>query len=82
MAKPTKKETWVGLLIAVLGVATAYLGYDKATGGSTINIDAGTDHSHVDVVSQNDINSLIKNAIEGQHGKDLKYFKPLESWEK
>jgi hypothetical protein len=86
--------TPVGALLAgYLGVGE-YEKYEQrkaeaaGVGDVTITVEApvkGPTHSHGAVVSQNDINTLIKRAVDRavaeQHEKDLLLFKTRETWD-
>ncbi len=71
MAMPSAKTTWLGLLIAVLTFATAYLGNDKyqasqivvaapdvTTNVAITSLPAGATRSNAD------INAMIKTLVE------------------
>jgi len=75
MDMPSQKATWVGLVIAVLGFATAYLGLDKyqaSQGDTTVETIVEAADIRVSVSgmgqtrSNQDIQAMIDRAVEAR----------------
>lgn len=78
------KYHWV--LTPLLAILMGYLGVDQykerqSTTAANVTVAVTTDASK-EILSRIDVDTLIKNALEAQHAKNLVTFKQKESWEK
>ena len=78
------KYHWV--LTPLLAILMGYLGVDQykerqSTTAANVTVAVTTDASE-EILSRIDVDTLIKNALEAQHAKNLVTFKQKESWEK
>jgi len=94
MHKPANGTLIHGIVTMCMTVGLSYFGYEKyeahqaqqASPNVEIHVDSkGDSHAHSAVVSQNDINQLIRNAvvdaIQQQDKKNLSTFKKKETWD-
>lgn len=93
MKKPPATTLVHSIVTAALTIGLSYFGYEKyeasqESSTTTITIEAptsGDGHSHGAVVSQNEINQLIRNsvsdAIKKQDEKNNRKFPLKESWD-
>ena len=70
----------------LLAILMGYLGVDQykerqSTTAANVTVAVTTDASK-EILSRIDVDTLIKNALEAQHAKNLVTFKQKESWEK
>ena len=88
MAAPDAKQSVIGVCMLGLTVLSGYLGYDKyeASQGPAAAVEVNiASMPATAVVSQNDINQLINNAIQlaiqKQDAKNVEKFPTKESWQ-
>ena len=88
MPAPDAKQSIVGVLMLALTILSGYLGYDKyeASQGPAPAVEVNiASMPATAVVSQNDINQLINNAIAAavrkQDAKNAAKFPTKESWQ-
>ncbi len=89
MTKPTTSQTWVGVAMAALTLATTYLGYDKYEQVQAANSEPATVTVNVESMpdsaaglSRFNIESLINSAIIAERERNASIYKKLEAWER
>ena len=93
MKAPAKQATWAGVAMLALTILSSYISikYERHQVAKSqeaapvkvdVKVEGGNDHSHGEVLSRIDIETLIRAALEAQRKLDLETFKQLEEWER